>query len=42
MQPPITFAQITKYLFVSKALPGPTAVTHQPSFFVTGLIPDTN
>ena len=36
-QPPITFAQITKYLLVS-ALLGPTAVTHHPSLFVTGLV----
>ena len=42
MHPPITFAQITKYLFVSIALPGPTAVTHHPSFFVIGFIPLTN
>ena len=31
-----------KYFSVSIALPGPTAVTHQPSFFVTGLVPVTN
>ena len=42
IQPPITFAQITKYLFVSIALPGPTAVTHQPSLLVIGLVPVTN
>jgi hypothetical protein len=38
----MTFAHITKYLFVSIAFPGPTAVTHQPSFFVTGFVPATN
>jgi len=42
MQPPSTLAQITKYLFVSIGLPGPTANVHQPSLFVTGLIPVTN
>ena len=38
----MTFAQITKYLFVSIAFPGPTAVTHQPSLFVTGFFSATN
>ena len=42
IHPPITFAHITKYLFVSIALPGPTAVTHQPSFLVIGFVPLTN
>ena len=42
MQPPITLAHITKYLFVSMALSGPTAVTHQPSLLVIGLVPVTN
>jgi len=42
MQPPKTFAQITKYLFVSTALPGPTAVDHHPSLLVIGLSPVTN
>ena len=42
IHPPITFAQITKYLLVSIALPGPTAVTHHPSLFVIGITPATN
>jgi len=42
MHPPITFAHITKYLFVSIALPDPTAVAHHPSLFVIGLVPATN
>ena len=29
-------------VYLSIALPGPTAVTHQPSLFVTGLVPVTN
>ena len=40
--PPITLAQIIKYLFVSIALLGPTAYDHQPSFLVIGFIPETN
>ena len=36
-QPPITFAQMTKKRSVSIGLPGPTMVSHQPGFFVTGL-----
>ena len=42
IHPPITFAQIIKYLSVSMALPGPTAYDHQPSFLVIGFIPETN
>jgi len=42
MQPPNTFAQITKYFSVFTAFLGPTAVFHQPSLLVTGLIPETN
>jgi len=42
MQPPKTFAQITKYLLVFMAFPGPTALVHQPSLFVIGLLPATN
>ena len=42
MQPPRTFAQIIKYLFVSTALSGPIAVAHQPSFPVIGLVPVAN
>ena len=38
MHPPKTFTQITKYLSVSIAFPGPTAVIHHPSFWVIGLI----
>ena len=30
-QPPMTLAHITKYLSVSKALPGPTMMSHQPA-----------
>ena len=40
--PPITFEQITKYLFVSIGLLGPTAYDHQPSLFVIGFKPATN
>jgi hypothetical protein len=36
MQAPTTFGQITKYRSVSIGLPGPTIVSHQPDFFVTG------
>ena len=42
MHPPKTFIQITKYLSVSIAFPGPTAVIHHPSFLVIGLIFVTN
>jgi len=42
MHPPKTFAQITKYLLVSIAFPGPTAEVHQPSLLVIGLIFVTN
>ena len=42
IHPPITFAHITKYLFVSIDLFGPTAKDHHPSFFVTGFKPVTN
>ena len=35
-QPPITFAQITKYLLVSIDLFGPTVYDHHPSFLVSG------
>ena len=30
LQPPITLEQIIKYLFVSKPLPGPIKLSHQP------------
>ena len=39
--PPMTFEQITKNLFVSIGLLGPTIRDHQPSFFVIGFIPET-
>jgi len=42
MHPPKTFAQMTKYLSVSIAFPGPTAVDHHPSCLVIGLIFVTN
>ena len=42
MHPPITFAQIKKYLSVSIDFPGPTAYVHHPSLFVTGFFPVTN
>jgi len=42
MHPPITFAHITKNLFVSIALFGPTAYGHHPLLFVIGLVPLTN
>jgi len=42
MQPPKTFAQIIKYFSVSTAFPGPTAVFHQPTLLVIGLVPVTN
>src|SRR5579871_4785221 len=38
-QPPRTLEQITKYLFVSNALPGPIMLSHQPGFPVSGLMP---
>ena len=37
--PPSTFEQITKYLLVSKALPGPIMLSHQPGLPVSALIP---
>ena len=42
MHPPITFAHITKNLFVSIALLGPTRYDHQPLLFVIGFVPVTN
>jgi hypothetical protein len=36
MQPPSTFAQITKNRSVSIGRPGPTTSSHQPSLPVTG------
>jgi len=42
MHPPKTLAQITKYFLVSIAFPGPTAVVHQPSLLVIGLMLVTN
>src|ERR1035438_2948594 len=38
-QPPRTFEQMTKYLLVSKALPGPIMLSHQPGLPVSGLTP---
>ena len=38
-QPPRTFEQITKYLSVSKALPGPIMLSHQPGLPSRGLMP---
>ena len=35
-QPPSTFEQITKYLSVSNALPGPIMLSHQPGLPVSG------
>ena len=40
-QPPSTFEQITKNLFVSIGLLGPTILDHQPSLPVMGLFPAT-
>ena len=40
-QPPKTFEQMTKNLFVSIGLFGPTILDHHPFFFVIGLIPLT-
>ena len=42
MHPPITFPHITKNLFVSIDLFGPTKCDHHPLLFVIGLIPLTN
>ena len=42
IQPPITFAHIIKYLFVSSALFGPITYDHQPSLLVIGFFPDAN
>ena len=42
MHPPKTLAQITKYLLVSIAFPGPTANVHHPSLLVIGLMFVTN
>ena len=36
MQAPTTFGQMTKYRLVSIGRPGPTMVSHQPGFCVTG------
>ena len=38
-QPPSTFEQMTKYLLVSNALPGPIMLSHQPGLPVSGLMP---
>ena len=38
-QPPSTFEQMTKYLLVSKALPGPIMLSHQPGLPVSALMP---
>ena len=38
-QPPSTLEQITKYLLVSKALPGPIMLSHQPGLPVSWLMP---
>ena len=38
-QPPSTLEQITKYLLVSNALPGPIMLSHHPGWPVSGLIP---
>src|SRR5579871_5054327 len=37
--PPKTLEQITKYLFVSNALPGPIMLSHQPGLPVSWLMP---
>ena len=42
IHPPITFAQITKNLFVSIGFDGPIKYVHQPFLLVTGLIPVKN
>jgi hypothetical protein len=36
MQPPITFAQMMKYLSVSSGRPGPTMISHHPALPVRG------
>src|ERR1035437_2328267 len=38
-QPPSTLEQIMKYLLVSKALPGPIMLSHQPGWPVSWLMP---
>jgi len=38
-QPPSTFEQIMKYLLVSKALPGPIMLSHQPGLPSSGQMP---
>src|SRR5882672_6271073 len=38
-QPLRTLVQITKYLFVSKALPGPIMLSHQPALPPSGSVP---
>ena len=38
-QPPSTLEQMTKYLLVSNALPGPIMLSHQPGLPVSGLMP---
>ena len=38
-QPPSTLEQMTKYLSVSNALPGPIMLSHQPGLPVSGLMP---
>src|ERR1035437_197362 len=37
--PPSTLEQITKYWFVSNALPGPIMLSHQPGLPVSALMP---
>ena len=37
--PPSTLEQITKYLLVSNALPGPIMLSHQPGLPVSALMP---
>src|SRR5882724_12715679 len=37
--PPSTLLQITKYLLVSNALPGPIMLSHQPGLPVSGEMP---
>ena len=39
LQPPSTLEQMTKYLVVSNALPGPTMLSHQPGLPPSWLIP---
>ena len=38
-QPPRTLEQMTKYLSVSNALPGPMVLSHQPGLPVSALMP---